>query len=313
MHCPHKRVRPASGVPLKAQRPVKLCGYIHQASTLASEYHCKDFDWREHAARMRILLQSQRASARLLQTDKDATVSPAAADVDSLSWESFYASHSTARFFKARRYLLLQFPYLLSAKSSIHVCEIGCGYGSSIIPILKHVPSCTSTVCDVSPTSIAQLHSIASDLGIVGQRLRACVADATDPAAAAEFSSWHADALLLIFTLSAILPERMTNALKNAYHALKPGGRLLFRDHGLYDMVQLRIPPEQMIGENVYRRADGTVSVFFSQETLCSLMQSAGFICSECEYICVINKNRKDDKELKRVFLHGVFERPLNS
>lgn len=43
-----------------------------------------------------------------------------------------------------------------------------------------------------------------------------------------------------MFTLSAVDPERQQHEmLRNAFRALRPGGRLMLRDHGLYDMVQV--------------------------------------------------------------------------
>jgi hypothetical protein len=57
-------------------------------------------------------------------------------------WEQFYQAHPTARFFKERRYLLLEFPELLRME---HVAEIGCGCGSSILPVLKANPASRTT------------------------------------------------------------------------------------------------------------------------------------------------------------------------
>lgn len=55
--------------------------------------------------------------------------------------------------------------------------------------------------------------------------------------------------------------------VRNAWAALRPGGLLCIRDHGLYDMVQLRIPPEQWVGPgHLYRRPDGTLAYFFTPE-----------------------------------------------
>jgi hypothetical protein len=30
----------------------------------------------------------------------------------------------------------------------------------------------------------------------------------------------------------------------------------------------------------------------------------------ECEYVCVVNKNRKTGQALRRAFVHGVFKKP---
>jgi len=66
------------------------------------------------------------------------------------------------------------------------------------------------------------------------------------------------DISTLIFVLSAIHPDRFVLALKNIFKVLKPGGYLLFRDYGLYDMAQLRFKPGHKIADKLYMRQDGT-------------------------------------------------------
>ena len=93
--------------------------------------------------------------------------------------------------------------------------------------------------------------------------------------------------------------------------ALKPGGLLLIRDHGLYDLTHLRLRPEQQISERLYRRLDGTMCYFFTTQDLQASTEAAGFVTRECTYACVKLLNRRTQLQMKRVFVHGVFAKPV--
>eukprot|EP00879_Flechtneria_rotunda_P012180 GHRR01012721.1.p1 GENE.GHRR01012721.1~~GHRR01012721.1.p1 ORF type:complete len:331 (+),score=117.39 GHRR01012721.1:767-1759(+) len=226
-------------------------------------------------------------------------------------WEIFYRAHPAAKFFKERRYLLLEFPCLAPPTKLDHIVEIGAGCGSSILPVLRAQPLATATLCDVSGTCLQQLSQALQLLELQPARIKSFVADGTDCALAQKLQHCNADAALIMFTLSAVVPEGMLQMLHNAAVSLRPGGVLCIRDHALYDMVQLRIPPEQCIGRHLYRRSDGTLAYFYTCDELSELTKAAGFEVIECEYVCVVNRNRRSGQELRRAFVHGMFRKPF--
>lgn len=79
----------------------------------------------------------------------------------------------------------------------------------------------------------------------------------------------------------------------------------------LMDTLWLRMTPDRQLGKNLYRRGDGTLCYFFSTEDLASKAEAAGFEAVECKYVCVRLLNRKKQFEMRRVFVHGVFRKPL--
>lgn len=77
------------------------------------------------------------------------------------------------------RYLLLEFPQL--TQQGLHILEIGCGCGSSLLPPLKANPTCRATATDISPTAVSMLQTAARQACIEEHRLNAFVYDAAQP------------------------------------------------------------------------------------------------------------------------------------
>ncbi len=81
-----------------------------------------------------------------------------------------------------------------------------------------------------------------------------------------------------------------------------------------YDLTQLRFEAGQHVGGGkhgaLYTRGDGTLSYFFTQEELRARFEREGLATVETDYVRVALYNRKKDFEMRRVFAHGVFQRP---
>lgn len=264
---------------------------------------------------------------------------------DSEAWDKFHARHSTGKFFKERRYLLKEFPELASCEDNSKVLEVGCGNGSTALPLLCGREGIILYACDCSNEALERTKEIiSSSSSSVSAGLRfhpflcdfsttgfpswlACdtCSDSSSQEHHLEVSEAYAgantdetksciggvDFVTLIFTLSALPLDRMPKAIKECFAVLKPGGLLLFRDYGVYDMTMLRFDPEQRIGYREYLRSDGTRSYFFCLDTIRSLTSVAGFIELELEYCCVKSVNRRNGKIMKRVWVHGKFQKPM--
>ncbi|XP_060036818.1 tRNA N(3)-methylcytidine methyltransferase METTL6 isoform X2 [Erinaceus europaeus] len=117
------------------------------------------------------------------------------------------------------------------------------------------------------------------------------------------------DAVMLIFVLSAVHPDKMRLVLRNIHKVLKPGRSVLFRDYGLHDHAMLRFKAGSKLGENFYVRQDGTRSYFFTDEFLAQLFADTGYEEVVNEYVFRETVNKKEGLCVPRVFLQSKFRK----
>ncbi|GAU20558.1 hypothetical protein TSUD_33050 [Trifolium subterraneum] len=285
---------------------------MNSEGEVEAEYFSKDFDWEE----LRSETESNPSLRHHFQSFSSSSSQSPQSDVQ--AWKQFHTRHSTGKFFKERRYLLKEFPELLSSSpsnSNPKLLEVGCGNGSTILPILRANKDIVVYACDCSDETLEKATEIitanAADLfkhhfkEDNGLHLRdSCSSDEFDRCVGG------VDFITLIFTLSAVPLERMPRSIKECFTVLKPGGMVLFRDYGLYDMTMLRFESDKRVGFREYMRSDGTRSYFFCLNTVRNLFLGAGFIELELDYCCVKSVNRKKGKSMRRVWVHGKFQKP---
>ena len=376
------------------------------------QYFDSDFSFEEHAQECRNQQQqlkstkggdyrdgttSSTTSAELITVD-DNDLLPQS---QSKFWNLFHTNHSAGNFYKPRRYLTKSFPCILqyfanneNTNNTTHhrdgegqlqknvqedriLLEIGCGSGSSCIPIIKQ---CSEMKCSPDDDGSTRRILLACDSSSVavdttlrfvakfvekeegtndGEKKKipcknilfdAFVADPSLSMEEANVSFVHevktayeqliskdssadhkvdnseiilssfeegvAGIVLMVFVLSAVTPSRVERFLEQIYQTTKPGGKVCFRDYGLYDMPMLRFDSTaecKSDGDDpVFVRGEGTIARFFSIESTRELFETAGFKTVELRYCTVFNNNRKTGQKLKRVFVHGVFEKPIS-
>ncbi|OQV15961.1 Methyltransferase-like protein 2 [Hypsibius exemplaris] len=233
-------------------------------------------------------------------------------------WESFYKKHND-QFFKLRKWLDSEFPEILEANSRlvesgnesderVVVFETGCGAGSTVLPLLECVKKSFVYCCDFSEAAIALLKSRPQyDPAVCNAFVADLTEDSTDHWPVQPNS---VDFVIMLFTLSAIRPEKMPAVIAHLVKFLKPGGQIFFRDYGQYDLAQLRFKPAQCAGENLYVRQDGTLAYFFTQEEVRNLFTNAGLKEEQNALDKRLIVNRKRNLLMHRMWIQCKFSKP---
>ncbi|KAG7173402.1 tRNA N(3)-methylcytidine methyltransferase METTL6-like [Homarus americanus] len=222
------------------------------------------------------------------------------------NWDKFYKRNET-RFFKDRHWTTREFQELIGdGETTRTLIEVGCGVGNFLYPLLEENLNLFVYACDFSPRAIRLVKSHpkydeskvkAFECDITKEELRSITGN-------------EVDIISLIFVLSALHPEKFKEVVSNLYRCLKPGGMVLVRDYGLYDMAMLRFGPGNKLGERFYVRQDGTRSYYFTEEELRQLFEGSGFVVSSNHYVSRQTVNKKEGINARRIFIQAKFMKP---
>lgn len=233
-------------------------------------------------------------------------------------WNQFYRNNGSS-FFKDRKWLSIEFPELFTPKdtsssTSFTLAELGCGAGNTVFPFLQEMhlqnrKNVFAYACDYSSVAV---NVVKSSPHYDESRMKALVYDLTSPDLPQGVEEGSVDICTCIFVLSAISPKDWRQAAKNLYRMLKPGGLVLFRDYGRYDLAQLRMKKDRLLDDNFYRRGDGTRVYFFTnQELEQDIFGACGFEVVQNDSDKRLLVNRKEQLQMYRCWQQGKFRKPV--
>ncbi|KAG7812401.1 hypothetical protein KL921_001633 [Ogataea angusta] len=230
-------------------------------------------------------------------------------------WNIFY-KNNRENFFKDRKWLQIEFPSLYEATKpdapACNIIEIGCGAGNTMFPILQQNENKNLRLfgCDYSKVAVDLVRSnelYEKNAGVV----HASVWDLANPdLELPEGVEPHSiNIAVMIFVFSALSPDQWEHAINNLSKMMAPGGKILFRDYGRYDLAQIRFKKNRLLDENFYVRGDGTRVYFFTEEELRNIF-CGPFIERKIAYDKRLLVNRKKQLKMYRCWMQAVFEVP---
>ncbi|XP_031226435.1 mRNA N(3)-methylcytidine methyltransferase METTL8 [Mastomys coucha] len=196
------------------------------------------------------------------------------------------------------------------SSATFRILEVGCGAGNSVFPILntlQNIPGSFLYCCDFASEAVELVKSHES---YSEAYCSAFIHDVCDDGLAYPFPDGILDVVLLVFVLSSIHPDRMQAVVHRLSRLLKPGGMLLFRDHGRYDNAQLRFKKGRCLSENFYVRGDGTRAYFFTKGEIHRMFCEAGLHEKQNLVDHRLQVNRKKQVQMHRVWVQGKFQKP---
>lgn len=226
-------------------------------------------------------------------------------------WDLFYRNNKD-NFFKDRKWLQIEFPSLYknataSSSGPKTILEVGCGAGNTLYPILlaNQNPDLKIIGVDFSPRAV---ELVRNHENFDQNHVQAEVWDLADPEhnLPAGVEPHSIDFVILIFVFSALSPDQWSDAVVNIDKLLKPGGEVLFRDYGRYDLVQLRFKRERYLQDSFYVRGDGTRVYFFTEDELKQIFGSK-FSVDKVGTDRRLLVNRQKQLKMFRIWLQARF------
>ncbi|CAN6607464.1 hypothetical protein TRVA0_003S03048 [Trichomonascus vanleenenianus] len=229
-------------------------------------------------------------------------------------WDQFYRNNRE-NFFKDRKWLKIEFPQLYEATRAgagpKTILEVGCGAGNTMFPVLS-----TNENEELKVVGVDFSHQAVEIVRTAEQfdpkNADAEVWDLAQPEGKIPecIEENSVDIIVMIFVFSALAPSQWEQAMENLDKILKPGGIILFRDYGRYDLTQLRFKKGRLLDENFYIRGDGTRVYFFTEEELHEIFgKKFEVIKVGTDRRLMVNRQRRI--KMYRIWMQAQFQKPL--
>uniref|UniRef100_A0A2K6TWP9 tRNA N(3)-cytidine methyltransferase n=1 Tax=Saimiri boliviensis boliviensis TaxID=39432 RepID=A0A2K6TWP9_SAIBB len=194
------------------------------------------------------------------------------------------------------------------SSATYRILEVGCGVGNTVFPILQTNNDAGLFVycCDFSSTAI---ELVQTNSEYDPSRCFAFVHDLCDEEKSYPVPESSLDIIILIFVLSAIVPDKQENCLN-------PGGggcgepRSRHCTPAWVTRAKLHLGGQCLSG-NFYVRGDGTRVYFFTQEELDVLFTTAGLEKVQNLVDRRLQVNRGKQLTMYRVWIQCKYRKPL--
>ncbi|KAI6649298.1 Methyltransferase-like protein 6 [Oopsacas minuta] len=225
-------------------------------------------------------------------------------------WDLFYKRNST-NFFKDRHWCGREFPELLrtsvteiDSSHEVTLLECGCGVGNLMFPLIQENSSLFVYACDISHVAV---ELVQKNEAYIDTKCNAFQCDLTVAGSLKKHIKEKVTMATLVFVLSAISPDKMSTVVQNISGVLAPGGKILFRDYGVFDHAMMQFGQGHKIDTNYYFRQDWTRVYYFSLEDTEKIFTSNGFEVCENKFVKRKTINVKEGVDVDRIFVQGKF------
>ncbi|XP_051847053.1 tRNA N(3)-methylcytidine methyltransferase METTL8, mitochondrial isoform X2 [Antechinus flavipes] len=237
-------------------------------------------------------------------------------------WNNFYKTHKN-KFFKDRNWLLREFPEILpfglhtkEEKGNLSWDHVKTNATDSFSKIdcpalLKGVESCKND--SVGDFAYSQSEISSGDNQHTKKKRREAAKIQLFPGSHAAFRILEVGCGAGNSVFPILNALKMQGVVNRLSKLLRPGGMLLFRDHGRYDLTQLRFKKGCCLSENFYVRGDGTRAYFFTKGEVHDMFHQAGLDEKQNLIDRRLQVNRKEKVRMHRVWIQGKFQKPLHS
>ncbi|XP_042192036.1 mRNA N(3)-methylcytidine methyltransferase METTL8 isoform X2 [Callorhinchus milii] len=246
-------------------------------------------------------------------------------------WDGFYRTHQS-KFFKDRTWLFREFPELLpdgilarnGAKKAAIIpkfnshsssqtqsstiskgAKCDCFSSTQTEQILSDVVSTNSTECTKPVYDITVTAHEEQSCNNLGKHKNLGVFPGFGPG----FRIFEVGCGAGNSVFPILAEMRMPEVVKRLSKLLKPGGMILFRDYGRYDMSQLRLKKGRCLDGNFYVRGDGTRVYYFTKEEIANIFISAGLKEVQNLVDRRLQVNRKKKIAMHRIWIQSKYQK----